>query len=60
MSKAVDRLFLATTAADKEQARKWVEAWRIIGGIRKPIQAPTNAGTTRKLRLIGLGLSQIG
>lgn len=60
MSKAVDRLFLATTVTDKEKARKWVEAWRIVGGIRKPVQAPANAGTTRKLRLIGLGLSHIG
>jgi hypothetical protein len=60
MSKAVDRLILATDAADREQARKWVEVWRIVGGIRKPAQVPTNAGTDRKLRLGSLGLSHIG
>jgi hypothetical protein len=60
MSKAVDRLILATDAADREQARKWVEAWRIVGGIRKPAQVPTSTGTDRKLRLVGLGLSHIG
>ncbi len=60
MSKAVDRLFLATIASDEDRARKWVEAWRIVGGIRKPLQAPANAGTVHKLRLIGLGLTHIG
>ena len=60
MSMAVDRLFLATTAGETDQARKWVEAWRIVGGIRKPVQAPVNAGTAHKIRLIGSGLSHIG
>lgn len=60
MSKAVDRVILATHAADREKARKWVEAWRIVGGIRKPAQAPASAGTSHKLRLVGLGLSNIG
>lgn len=60
MGKAVDRAILATDPTDRERASKWVEAWRIVGGIRKPAQAPASAGTSRKLRLIGLGLSHIG
>lgn len=60
MSKAVDRAILATDAVKRAQACRWVEAWRIVGGIRKPAQAPTSAGTDRKLRLVGLGLSHIG
>lgn len=39
MSGAVDRLILAATTTDKEQARRWVEAWRLAAGIRKPAQA---------------------
>jgi hypothetical protein len=52
MSKAVDRMIRATDAADREQARRWIEAWRIVSGIRKPAQAPSSAATGRKLRLV--------
>jgi hypothetical protein len=60
MSKAVDRAILATADVDREQARRWVEAWRIVSGIRKPAQVPARAGTDRKLRLVVLGISRIG
>jgi hypothetical protein len=60
MGKAVDRAMQATDTVDRAQACRWVEVWRIVGGIRKPVQVPTSAGTSRKLRLVGLGLSHIG
>jgi hypothetical protein len=60
MSKAVDRAILATADADREQARRWIEAWRIVSGIRKSAQPPACVGTARKLRLVGLGISHIG
>jgi hypothetical protein len=52
MSKAVDRGILATSPADREQAQRWINVWRIVGGIRKPAQAPSSAATARKLRLV--------
>jgi hypothetical protein len=52
LSVAVDRGILATSPADREQARRWVEAWRVVSGIRKPAQAPASATTDRKLRLV--------
>jgi len=38
MSEAVDRAILATTNFEKDQAARWVEAWRAASGIRKPAQ----------------------
>ena len=59
MSLAIDRVILATTPADYKQACKWVNAWGIIGKIRRPEQAPTRAETDRKLQLVALGVSHI-
>lgn len=36
MMRAVDKLLQAATETDKEQARKWVNAWRAAGGECKP------------------------
>lgn len=52
MSKAVDRFILASDFVERDKARKWVEAWRNASGIRKPVQAPASATTSRKLRLV--------
>lgn len=35
MVKAVDRLMLAVTTADKDKARMCIAAWRSVGGIQK-------------------------
>jgi hypothetical protein len=35
MVKAIDRLILALTAADKDKARMWIAAWRSVGDIQK-------------------------
>jgi hypothetical protein len=52
MSNAVDRVILAASPEDREQASRWVEAWRLVSGIPKPAKAPASATTHRKLRLV--------
>ena len=59
MSRAIDRVILATSPAEYKQACKWVNAWRIIGTVKRPKHAPTRAGKDRKLRLVDLGVSYI-
>ena len=37
MSKAVDRMILATSPAERERLKQWIQAWAIIGGLRKEV-----------------------
>jgi len=37
MSKAVDRVILATSPAEQERLKHWVQAWAITGGLRKQV-----------------------
>jgi len=37
MTLAVDRVMLATTKAEQERLKRWVQVWAIRGGMRKEV-----------------------